>query len=263
VRAPRCTARGVGRRGERHHPGHSAGFPRPRSRAGGAYANPPAEIWSFRDYTGAQEGLDVTGSYGTDRVRGTFTGGGWHSDGYREQDRRNHWQTAGKASCSRPGHPRHRLGLVGQRPIRDAAGLVHPRHLRRPRAGVQPFMIDASGRGSLTRSDKGYLAGTVDHHASEGLGWHARASWGRTHFTDFQPARDDWGVANRFGLSCAASFTLPATVWRPWARRRASPTCVPTSSQATRTSRAPRSGRTTNASLRRTPRGSNDSAARD
>src|SRR6267143_7094651 len=64
---------------------------------GGWFADPPHDSWKFRDYRGAQEGLDVTTSYGTDVVRGSFTAGGWHSDGYREQDRRNHWQTAGKA----------------------------------------------------------------------------------------------------------------------------------------------------------------------
>jgi len=167
---------------------------------GGAYANPPAEIWSFRDYTGAQEGLDVTGSYGTDRARGTFTGGGWHSDGYREQDRRNHWQTAGKAQWL--ATPDTRVTASGswvsdqyETPlVWCTRGTCDDRG-----QAFQPFMIDASGRGSLTRSDKGYVAGTVEHHASEGLGWHARASWGRTHFTDFQPGRDDWGVANRFG----------------------------------------------------------------
>ena len=167
---------------------------------GGAYANPPAEIWGFRDYTGAQEGLDVTGSYGTDRARGTFTGGGWHSDGYREQDRRNHWQTAGKAQWL--ATPDTRVTASGswvsdqyETPlVWCTRGTCDDRG-----QAFQPFMIDASGRGSLTRSDKGYVAGTVEHHASEGLGWHARASWGRTHFTDFQPGRDDWGVANRFG----------------------------------------------------------------
>ncbi len=167
---------------------------------GGAYANPPAEIWSFRDYTGAQEGLDVTGSYGTDRARATFTGGGWHSDGYREQDRRNHWQTAGKAQWL--ATPDTRVTASGswvsdqyETPlVWCTRGTCDDRG-----QAFQPFMIDASGRGSLTRSDKGYVAGTVEHHASEGLGWHARASWGRTHFTDFQPGRDDWGVANRFG----------------------------------------------------------------
>ena len=167
---------------------------------GGAYANPPAAIWSFRDYTGAREGLDVTGSYGTDRARGSFTGGGWHSDGYREQDRRNHWQTAGKAQWL--ASPDTRVTAAGswvsdqyETPlVWCTRGTCDDRG-----QAFQPFMIDVSGRGSLTRSDKGYLAGTVEHHASEGLGWHARASWGRTHFTDFQPGRDDWGVANRFG----------------------------------------------------------------
>jgi len=167
---------------------------------GGAYANPPAEIWSFRDYTGAQEGLDVTGSYGTDRVRGTFTGGGWHSDGYREQDRRNHWQTAGKAQWLATPYTRVTASGSWVSDQYETPLVWCTRGTCDDRGqAFQPFMIDASGRGSLTRSDKGYLAGTVDHHASEGLGWHARASWGRTHFTDFQPARDDWGVANRFG----------------------------------------------------------------
>src|SRR3989475_8755118 len=64
--------------------------------SGGAYANPPYEVWRFRDYTGGREGLDVSGSYGTNLVRGSLTAGGWHSDGYREQDRQNHWQAAAK-----------------------------------------------------------------------------------------------------------------------------------------------------------------------
>src|SRR6266480_4190270 len=54
---------------------------------GGAYANPPADAWRFRDYTGGLGGLDVTGSYGTAALRGSLTLGGRHSDGYREQDR--------------------------------------------------------------------------------------------------------------------------------------------------------------------------------
>src|SRR5207245_2626752 len=69
---------------------------RVRARAG-AFANPPHEVWRFRDYTGAEEGVDVTGSYGADALGASLTAGGWHSDGYREQDRRNHWQSAGKA----------------------------------------------------------------------------------------------------------------------------------------------------------------------
>jgi iron complex outermembrane receptor protein len=167
---------------------------------GGAYANPPSDIWNFRNHTGAQEGLDVTGSYGTDLMRGTLTGGGWHSDGYREQDRRNHWQTGGKAQWL--ATPETRVTASGSW-VSDQYGTPLVWCTRgtcddRGQA-FQPFMIEAAGRGALTRSDKGYLAGTVEHRASEGLGWHARASWGRTHFTDFQPGRDDWGVANRFG----------------------------------------------------------------
>src|SRR5204862_5163960 len=63
---------------------------------GGSYANPPHDVWTFRDYTGAEEGLDLTGAYGGDELGGSLTGGGWHSDGYREQDRRDHWQAAAK-----------------------------------------------------------------------------------------------------------------------------------------------------------------------
>src|SRR5207248_1446026 len=42
---------------------------------GGAYANPPFDVWRFRDYTGALEGLDVTTSYGTAAARGSYTAG--------------------------------------------------------------------------------------------------------------------------------------------------------------------------------------------
>src|SRR5256885_6886702 len=58
--------------------------------SGGAYANPPYEVWRFRDYTGGQEGLDVSGSYGTNLVRGSLTAGGGPSAGYRGRDRQKH-----------------------------------------------------------------------------------------------------------------------------------------------------------------------------
>src|SRR2546426_1878517 len=54
---------------------------------GSLFSNPPHDVWRFRNYTGAREGIDVTGSYGTDMFRGSYSTGGWHSDGYREQDR--------------------------------------------------------------------------------------------------------------------------------------------------------------------------------
>jgi iron complex outermembrane receptor protein len=166
----------------------------------GWFADPPHDIWRFRDYTGAQEGLDVTASYGSDAARGSYTAGGWHSDGYREQDRRNHWQTAGKAQWL--PSPATRVTTSGswasdqyQTPL---IWCTHGSCDDRGQA-FQPFMIEASGRGAFTRSDKGYLAATVEHRGLERFAWQARGSWGRTHFTDFQRNRDDWGVANRYG----------------------------------------------------------------
>src|SRR5439155_15220949 len=61
----------------------------------------------------------------------------------------------------------------------------------------RPFMIDRSGRGSYTRSDKGYLAATLERTPSARFAWQARGSWLRTHFTNASP--HDWAVANRFG----------------------------------------------------------------
>ena len=168
---------------------------------GGAYGNPPFDIWKFRDYTGAQEGLDVTTSYGTDAARGRFTAGGWHSDGYREQDRRNHWQTAGKVQWA-PSPETHVTASGSWASDQYETPLIWCIQGSCDDRGqaFQPFMIAASGRGAFTRSDKGLLAATVEHRASERFAWQARGSWGRTHFTDFQRTGDDWGVANRYGV---------------------------------------------------------------
>jgi len=64
---------------------------------GGAYADPPHDIWKFRDYTGAQEGLDVTDIIRSRRGTRQLHGRRLALGRLREQDRRNHWQTAGKA----------------------------------------------------------------------------------------------------------------------------------------------------------------------
>jgi len=172
-----------------------------RARATGSlFSNPPHDVWRFRDYTGAREGIDVTGSYGTDMFRGSYSTGGWHSDGYREQDRQDHWQTGGKAEWRpAPGTVVTGSGSWAsdqyQVPLRwcvrggcDDRGQAY-----------QPFMIDQSGLGSHTRSDKGYLTATLDRVPSPRLELHARASWLRTHFIDFQPGNNDAGVANRVG----------------------------------------------------------------
>jgi outer membrane receptor for ferrienterochelin and colicins len=164
----------------------------------GAYADPPDPAWRFRDYVGGLGGLDVTGSYGTEAIRGSLTLGGRHSDGYREQDRSDQWETAGKAEW----HP-----VPGTRVTASGSWTSHQYEVSPPWCergqcddrglAFQPFRIGDDNRGAYTRSDKGYVAATVDRTGSAGFAWQARGSWLRTHFTDYKP--DDWGVANRYG----------------------------------------------------------------
>ena len=173
--------------------------------SGGAYANPPYDVWRFRDYTGGREGLDVTGSYGTNLVRGSLTAGGWHSDGYREQDRQNHWQAAAKGVWS--PRPATRITASGSwasdqyevplvwctRGACDDRGLSY-----------QPFKIATQDTGTFTRSDKGYVTALVERTSSEHLAWQARGSWLRTQFTDLRQGADDYGIANRLGAELRA-----------------------------------------------------------
>src|SRR3989475_6158590 len=63
---------------------------------GGGFAGPPHDVWKFRDYTGIEGGVDVTASWGRDPFHGAVAAGTRHSDGYRQQDHRDHWQLAGK-----------------------------------------------------------------------------------------------------------------------------------------------------------------------
>src|SRR5439155_840453 len=63
---------------------------------GGGFAGPPHDVWKFRDYTGIEGGVDVIASWGRDPFRGAVAAGTRHSDGYRQQDQRDHWQLAGK-----------------------------------------------------------------------------------------------------------------------------------------------------------------------
>ncbi len=172
---------------------------------GGYYGNPPFDVWRFRDFTGGQGGLDVATSYGTATFRGALAAGARHSDGYRQQDRGDHWQLAGKGEWL-PA-PNLRLRLSGawandayQVPLRwcvrggcDTRGQSY-----------QPFMVDQSDTGSHTTSGKGYLAGTVERTVSDRLSWQARASWFRTHFEDVFPTSSDFAVANLFGAELRA-----------------------------------------------------------
>jgi outer membrane receptor for ferrienterochelin and colicins len=177
---------------------------------GGGYANPPSNLWTFRDYTGGEEGLDVTGSYGADVARGSLSVGGWHSDGYREQDRRNHWQTAAKAEWrAAPGTRVTASGSWVSNQYETPLVWCSVGGCDTRGQAFQPFMIDTMGRGAFTRSDKGYLTATVERTASPQLQWQARGSWIRTHFIDYEPGNNDAGVANRFGGELRGTVTPP------------------------------------------------------
>ncbi len=171
---------------------------------GGAYANPPFDVWRFRDYTGALEGLDGTASYGRGPLRGSLTLGGRHSDGYREQDRSDQWEMSGKAEwLPRPGTrvttsgawTSHQYQVFPTWCVATALPGARPCDTRGQ--AFQPFLIDSSGAGSYTRSNKGYFTATLDRTVSTHFSWQARGSWLRTHFTDVNP--DDWAVSNRLG----------------------------------------------------------------
>jgi iron complex outermembrane receptor protein len=176
-----------------------------RARAtGGAYANPPTDVWRFRGSTGGLGGLDVTGSYGSDAVRGSLTLGGRHSDGYREQDRSDQWEAAGKTAW---------MPAPGTRVTASGSWTSHqyqvsPPWCERGRCddrglAYQPFLIDTADRGAYTRSDKGYFAAILERTPSARFAWQARGSWLRTHFTGVQPSA--WSVANRFGTELRAT----------------------------------------------------------
>jgi len=172
---------------------------------GGAYADPPHEEWQFRNRTGLQDGLDLSGSYGTETVGGRVAAGARHSDGYREQDERDHWQVAGKGRWQ--ASPRTRLDVSGawavdqyQVPLSwcsrtecDDRGQTY-----------QPFKIDTTERGARTDSRKGYVAAQLRTVVSERFAWHARASWLRTNFTDWRRTASEFSVANRFGSEIRA-----------------------------------------------------------
>ncbi|HEY6808714.1 MAG TPA: TonB-dependent receptor [Gemmatimonadales bacterium] len=166
----------------------------------GAYADPPDTAWDFRSRVGMLGGGDLTGSYGSDRFRGSVTAGGRHSDGYRQQDAEDHWQLAGKGGWRTDAGTQVNVSGAWasdqfQEPLLwcvrgrcDDHGLT-----------FQPFKVDTGVLGNHTRSDKGYLTGVVTRTPSDRLTWMMRGSWFRTHFTDFQKGPDDAAIANRFG----------------------------------------------------------------
>ncbi len=174
---------------------------------GGVFANPPHAAWAFRNHTGVQDGLDLSGSYGHGTVRAGVSAGARHSDGYRQQDRADHWQMSGKGEW-RP-EPATLVNVSGAW-ASDQYGVPEPwcvsGHCVDQGQAFQPFLIDTANRGNRTRSDKGYLTALVTRTPSERTAWMARASWGRTRFTDAYPRRQpplstaDFAIANRIGV---------------------------------------------------------------
>ena len=181
----------------------------------GVFANPPRPIWGFRDYTGIQDGVDLSASYGQGLVRAGLAAGARHSDGYREQDKADHWQVSGRGEW-RP-EPATIVNLSGAW-ASDQYQVPEPWCANGQCAdsglAAQPFRIisiapgpDTTGNlGNRTRSDKGYVTALVTRTPSERIAWSARVSWLRTHFTDaypgraFPPGPADFSVANRYGL---------------------------------------------------------------
>ncbi|HXF96609.1 MAG TPA: TonB-dependent receptor [Gemmatimonadales bacterium] len=189
----------------------------------GAYADPPHPEWTFRDRTGLHGGADVTLSYGNGPFRGRFAGGARRSDGYREQDGREHWQLAGRGEWR--FSPESDLRVSGAWAVDDYAvplswctrGQCDDRG-----QAYQPFKVDTTERGAHTVSRKGYLEATFARLASARVRWQARASWVRTRFNDYRPSAVDHSVANRLGaearLEAHPSNTRHVTVGAEAAR---------------------------------------------
>ena len=167
---------------------------------GGAFADPPHEVWRFRDRTGLEGSADLSGSYGTETMGGRLAVGARHADGYREQDARDRWHVAGKGRWQ--ASPRTRVDLSGGWAVdRFEVPLSWCSRSECVDLGqvYQPFKIDTAERGARTDSRKGYLSAQVRTVLSDRLAWQARASWLRTDFTDFRRPTSEYSVANRVG----------------------------------------------------------------
>ena len=171
---------------------------------GGVYANPPHDLWRFRDETGLQAGMDVGVSYGSEQLRGRISGGGRHTDGYREQDSADHWQAAGRGQW-RSASGASRLDVSAAVAVDEyqvpLLWCVEGQCDDRGQA-YQPFKVDAAVRGEHTDSRKGFLSAVFERATAAGLTWSARGSWLRTTFTDTHPSGTDsidQSAANRIG----------------------------------------------------------------
>jgi iron complex outermembrane receptor protein len=167
---------------------------------GGMYADPPHEIWKFRDTPGLLGSGDFAASYGTDTWGGRISAGDRHSDGYREQDQDDHLHFAGKARWQPSVNTRVDVSGAWAVDRYDVPLTWCSRGNCDDRGQVfQPFMIDTIDRGARTDSRKGYVAAQVRTTVSPQFAWSARASWLRTHFVDVRYPTSEFGVGDRFG----------------------------------------------------------------
>jgi outer membrane receptor for ferrienterochelin and colicins len=177
----------------------------------GAFANPPYQAWRFRDFTGIQDGLDLATSFGRGSVRGGLSLGARHSDGYRQQDRADHWQVTGQTAWRPDEVTTVRLSGAWasdqyQVPEPWCVAQLPKRQCDDQGQAIQPFRMDTTNAGNRTRSDKGYFTAVASRSPSAHLTWLARGSWLRTRFTDTYPNRGapagplDHSLANRYGL---------------------------------------------------------------
>jgi len=168
---------------------------------GGAYADPPHPEWTFRNTTGLHDGVDLSGSYGTETAAGRLAVGARHSDGYREQDERDHWQVAAKGRWQ--ATPRTRLDVAGSWAVDQyqvplawcSRGECDDRGQT-----FQPFKVDTTERGARTDSRKGYVSAQLRTLTSDRFAWQARGSWLRTHFADYRRSANEASVSNRYGV---------------------------------------------------------------
>jgi outer membrane cobalamin receptor len=178
---------------------------------GGMFANPPHDVWRFRDFTGIQQGIDVGESYARGTVSGGLSLGARHTDGYRQQDRADHWQMAAQSAWHPDEATTVRLSGAWasdqyQVPEPWCVANLPRRQCDDQGQAIQPFRIVTADAGNRTRSDKGYLAAVITGTPSQRLTWLARGSWLRTQFTDTYPDRTtvagplDHSLANRYGL---------------------------------------------------------------
>jgi iron complex outermembrane receptor protein len=167
---------------------------------GGVFADPPHDVWRFRDATGVHGGVDASVSYGTERLRARVAAGARHADGYREQDEADHWQVAAKTEW----YPAldTRVDVAGAWAVHDyQVPLAWCNRGECDDRGqtYQPFKIDTTEAGAHTDSRKGYLSASVTRTPSERITWLARGSWLRTEFVDVRPSANEFADANRLG----------------------------------------------------------------